>query len=68
MTIQNDTITEITAETDEADDTYFFDAKKVMLPAIIAAQNPDVDGVSGATYSSNAIIAAVRKALEAARV
>lgn len=68
VTIQNDAITAITAETDEADDTYFFDAKKVMLPAIIAAQSPDVDGVSGATFSSNAIIAAVRKALDAARV
>ncbi|MBQ8920713.1 MAG: FMN-binding protein [Oscillospiraceae bacterium] len=66
ITIQNDVITEISGYTDEEDDSYFLDAKKRMIPAILSAQSADVDGVSGATYSSDAIRQCVRKVLEAA--
>jgi DMSO/TMAO reductase YedYZ heme-binding membrane subunit/uncharacterized protein with FMN-binding domain len=68
VTIQNDTITDITAETEESDDSYFFDAKSAVIPAIICSQAADVDACSGATYSSNGIMAAVRAALEQARI
>lgn len=68
VTIQNDTITDITAETEESDDSYFFDAKSAVIPAIIRRQAADVDACSGATYSSNGIMAAVRAALEQARI
>ena len=65
VTIQDDTIT---AETEESDDSYFFDAKSAVIPAIIRSQAADVDACSGATYSSNGIMTAVRAALESARL
>ena len=68
VTIQDDSITDITAETEEIDDSYFNDAKSTVIPAIIRSQAADVDACSGATYSSNAIMAAVRAAMESARV
>ena len=68
VTIQDDKITDITAETAESDDSYFADAKSVVIPAIIRSQAADVDACSGATYSSNGIMAAVRTALEQARI
>ena len=68
VTIQDDTITDITAETEENDDSYFFDAKSAVIPAIIRSQAADVDACSGATYSSNGIMTAVRAALESARL
>ena len=68
VTILNDTITDITAETEESDDSYFFDAKSAVIPAIILSQAADVDACSGATYSSNGIMEAVRTALEQAKV
>ena len=68
VTIQNDEITEITAETAESDDSYFADAQRTVIPAIIRSQAADVDACTGATYSSNGIMAAVRTALESARI
>ncbi|HOV41982.1 MAG TPA: FMN-binding protein [Oscillospiraceae bacterium] len=38
-----------------------------MIPQILNIQNCDVDAVSGATYSSKAIMDAVEKALESAK-
>ena len=46
-------------------DSYFFKAKK-LIKKIIKNQTPDVDTISGATLSSNGIINAVKKALQAA--
>ncbi len=68
VTILNDTITDITAETEESDASYFIDAKGALIPAIIRSQAADVDACSGATYSSNGIMEAVRTALEQAKV
>jgi uncharacterized protein with FMN-binding domain/DMSO/TMAO reductase YedYZ heme-binding membrane subunit len=68
VTIQDDRITDITAETAESDDSYFADAQSVVIPAIIRSQAADVDACSGATFSSNGIMAAVRTALESARI
>lgn len=41
-------------------------ANEVVTKEIIAAQSPEVDAVSGATVSSNAIMTAVKKALQEA--
>ena len=38
-----------------------------MIAAMLSAQSPNVDGVSGATYSSEGLRAAVRAALSQAR-
>lgn len=46
-----------------SDDAAFISRAKGVIDKIIAAQKLDVDVVSGATYSSNGIIAAVKNAL-----
>ncbi len=68
VSIQDDRITDITAETEELDDTYFADAKALVIPAIISSQSTEVDACSGATFSSNGIMEAVRAALESAKL
>lgn len=45
------------------DDEAFFNRAKCVIDRIIASQSFDVDVVSGATYSSNGIIGAVKNAL-----
>ena len=45
------------------DDEAFFKRAKAVIDRIIASQSFDVDVVSGATYSSNGIIGAVKNAL-----
>lgn len=47
----------------EADDAAFFNRAKGVIDKIIEAQSLEVDAVSGATYSSNGIINAVKNAL-----
>ena len=50
--------------TDYSDDQQFFSrAETTVINEIIAGQTPDVDAVSGATYSSNGIMEAVANAL-----
>ena len=49
------------------DDEAFFNRAKGVIDKIIAGQTLDVDVVSGATYSSNGIINAVKAALESAK-
>lgn len=46
-----------------SDDEAFFNRAKGVIDRIIASQSFDVDVVSGATYSSNGIIGAVKNAL-----
>lgn len=46
-----------------ADDAAFVNRAKGVIEKIIAAQSFDVDVISGATYSSNGIISAVKNAL-----
>lgn len=46
-----------------SDDEAFFNRAKGVIDRIIASQSLDVDAVSGATYSSNGIIGAVKNAL-----
>ena len=69
LAIENDTITSISAWADEDDPEYFGDAMNTVIPQIGAKVSADgIDACSGATYSSNGIIEAARKALEQARI
>ncbi|MDE5792708.1 MAG: FMN-binding protein, partial [Oscillospiraceae bacterium] len=67
ITIENDIITDMTATCNESDMYYFEEAYPVIKNRILNSQTPEVDTVSGSTYSSNAIITGVQKALESAR-
>jgi len=67
VTIQNDIITDVSASCNESDMYYFDVAYPVLKSAILASQSPDVDAVSGSTYSSDAIRDGVREALNQAR-
>ena len=65
VTLESGVITniDITAASDDAE--YLNKASGTIISEIIAGQNTDVDTVSGATYSSNGIITAVKNALAA---
>ncbi|SEL24450.1 FMN-binding protein [Ruminococcus albus] len=67
ITIENDVITEISAYSDEEEPDYFDSAYETVAGDILNYQTCEVDAVSGATYSSNAIMKAVKKCLEQAR-
>ena len=63
VVVKDGTITSIKV-TDYSDDEQFFSrAETTVINEIIAGQTPDVDAVSGATYSSNGIMEAVANAL-----
>ncbi len=67
LSIENDAITSISAWADDDDPEYFGDAMNKVIPQIGAKVSADgIDACSGATYSSNGIIEAARKALEQA--
>lgn len=67
ITIENDIITNISGYSDESDSWYFDSASGQVIPDILNSQTADVDAYSGATYSSDAIMKAVKKALESAK-
>ena len=52
----------ITGNKNEANEAYWKKAWKPMVKRILKAQNTEVDAVSGATYSSNAILKAYQNA------
>ena len=60
--IQDRTIVAITIVS-ESDDDVYFNAATAVIDTIIATQSLDVDAITGATYSSNGIIKAIRNAL-----
>jgi uncharacterized protein with FMN-binding domain len=63
VVVENGSIASIKV-TDYSDDQQFFSrAETTIINEIIAGQTPDVDAVSGATYSSNGIMEAVANAL-----
>jgi len=63
VTIQNGYITSIKVTDYRDDERYFTRAETTIINEILAGQTPDVDAVSGATYSSNGIMEAVSDAL-----
>ena len=66
VTVKDKQITAIEIVENEADDDAFFSRAKGVIDKIISGQTLEVDVVSGATYSSNGIISAVKKALTGA--
>ena len=64
VTVAEDKITVLSAEDEEE---YLSRAKRV-IPAILEGQSPNVDAVSGATYSSTGILNAVKLALAKAAI
>jgi len=67
VTIQNDTITNISVDSSRDDEPYFTDALSV-IDRMVEANSTDVDTVSGATYSSGGIIDATANALKQAKI
>ena len=67
ITVAEDQITDITLLSAEDEEEYLSQAKQV-IPAILEGQTPNVDAVSGATYSSTGILNAVKLALAKAAV
>ena len=67
VTVAEDKITDITLLSAEDEEEYLSMAKQV-IPAILEGQSPNVDAVSGATYSSTGILNAVKLALAKAAV
>ena len=67
VTISGDRITSISASSGESDLSYFNSARDTVISRIVSSQSAGVDGVSGATYSSNAIKQAVSSALAQAK-
>ena len=66
VTVKDKQITAIEIVENEADDDAFFRRAKGVIDKIISGQTLEVDVVSGATYSSNGIISAVKNALTGA--
>ena len=67
ITINDDKITNIEATSDESDPWYFESCVQNVTSQIIASQSTSVDATSGATYSSEGIMAAVGQALNNAK-
>ena len=63
VTVENGAIMSIQVTDTSDDERYFSRAETTVISEIIAGQTPDVDAVSGATYSSNGIMEAVANAL-----
>lgn len=66
VTIQDDVITAISVTAYEDDEPYISNAKGI-VGRMLSAQSADVDVVSGATFSSEGIIEAVKAALSSAK-
>lgn len=67
VVIQEKTIKAILIMENEGDDEAFLDRAKAVAVNVVKQQNTDVDIVSGATYSSQGILDAIKNALEEAR-
>ena len=63
VVVKNKKVTSITVTSYEDDQQYFESAETTVINNMIKAQSLNVDGVSGATFSSNSIKEAVAKAL-----
>ena len=63
VTVKDGTIESVTVTSYQDDERYFSRVESQVIDEIIAGQTPDVDAVSGATFSSNGIMEAVANAL-----
>jgi len=66
VSIKNNKIRTIKVLSNQDTPSYFNKAKSTIISSILKKQSTNVDAVSGATYSSNGIIKAVRNALSKA--
>ena len=66
VTIENDLITNISAVSHSGEGAAYWDMASKMLSAIIEKQDPNVDTVSGATFTSTGIHNALTEALRSA--
>ena len=66
VTIEDGVITSIEIVSAPGETESYFSQALAVIDAILSAQSPNVDAVSGATYSSNGIINAVKDALSQA--
>lgn len=63
VTVQSDVITDITIVSHDGETTSYFSRARKVVSAILESGTPEVDAVSGATYSSTGILNAVKSAL-----
>lgn len=63
VTISNDTITDITILSADGETRSYFTRARYVISSMLTANSPEVDTVSGATYSSTGIINAVKSAM-----
>ena len=66
VTVKNGKISAIDVTSASGETASYFSKAKGIIPKIISGQTTNVDAASGATYSSNGIITAVRNALSKA--
>ena len=66
ITIKDGVIKKAEAVSASGEDASYWNMAKKIIPEIVQNQDPDVDTVSGATYSSTGIINASTKALQKA--
>lgn len=67
LIIRDDRITSVKGTHTESDSWYYETASDVLFSQIVTTQSLELDAVSGATYSSEGILNAAKKALEQAR-
>lgn len=67
VTVKDKTITAIDILSHSDDESFFGRAREGVVSSILSSQQLEVDAVSGATYSSNGIINAVKNALSGAK-
>ena len=63
VVVSNKKISSITVTSYQDDEQYFSRAKTSIINAVLSSQSTDVDTVSGATYSSQGLIEAIKNAL-----
>ena len=68
VTLSNDTITDISIISADGETHSYFTRARYVISAMLTANSPEVDSISGATYSSTGIINAVKAALSSAAV
>ncbi len=66
VTISGGVITDVTVLSADGETPSYFSRAQSVLSAVVSAGSPNVDTVSGATYSSNGILNAVKRALNQA--
>lgn len=67
VVIKDGKITEITIESAGGEDGSYLSRAKTLIEKVLEKQSPNVDTVSGATYTSNGIISAIQNALTQAK-